>query len=175
MRPAALRLAVGLALRPGLRLGVALAVGLLSSVPAQAVKPDEMLADPALEARAREVSKALRCVVCQNQSIDDSPDPLARDMRIVVRERIAAGASEAEVLDFMVARYGDFVLMRPPFQPNTWLLWAGPAVLLVLAATGAASVILRRRAPITDPEAAPLTPEEQARLAALIADPPETP
>jgi cytochrome c-type biogenesis protein CcmH len=105
-------------------------LGLLAT--AYAYEPGEALADPALEARARELSKELRCLVCQNESIDDSAAPLARDLRLLVRERLMAGDTDAEVLDYIVARYGEFVLLRPPVRPGTWLLWYGPfgAVLL---------------------------------------------
>jgi cytochrome c-type biogenesis protein CcmH len=104
---------------------------ILLSAPALAVQPDEILADPALEARARVLSKELRCMVCQNQSIDDSDAPLARDLRLLVRERLTAGDSDGQVLDFLVARYGEFVLLRPPFNWRTALLWLlGPLVLI---------------------------------------------
>src|SRR6516164_2402665 len=100
-------------------------------VPAWSVQPDEVLANSTLEARARALSKELRCMVCQNQSIDDSDAPLARDLRILVRERLQAGDSDAQVIDFLVARYGEFVLLKPRFSPHTALLWLGPATLLV--------------------------------------------
>ncbi|MEP2286099.1 MAG: cytochrome c-type biogenesis protein, partial [Nitratireductor sp.] len=96
-----------------------------------AVSPDEQLSDPRLEARAREVSKELRCMVCQNESIDDSDAELAKDLRMLVRKRILAGDTNAEVKQYLVARYGEFVLMKPPFQPATWLLWLGPGVILM--------------------------------------------
>ena len=104
---------------------------LLLAAPAFAVEPGEMLADPALEARAREISKELRCLVCQNQSIDDSDATLARDLRIVVRERLTAGDTDSETVAFIVDRYGDFVLLRPPFKASTLILWIGPALILV--------------------------------------------
>ncbi len=104
----------------GLRLAV-LALLLLAG-PAQAVLPDEQLADPQLEARARTISKQLRCVVCQNQSIDDSDAPLARDLRVIVREQLSAGKSDEQTMDFIVERYGHFVLLKPPFEPATWAL-----------------------------------------------------
>lgn len=109
---------------------------------ALAVEPDEMLADPALEARAQALSKELRCVVCQNQTIDGSAAPLARDMRLLVRERLVAGDTDAQAKAYLVARYGNFVLLKPPFQPDTWALWIGPAVILLLA--GAALVVAAR-------------------------------
>jgi len=132
---------------------------------AAAVEPDEVLADPALESRARALSAELRCMVCQNQSIDDSNAPLARDLRILVRERIAAGDSDGEVVDFLVARYGEFILLRPPFGWNTVLLWAvAPAVLII---GGVVAVFLfRRRRPATD--AKPLDEAEKRRLAAVL-------
>lgn len=108
---------------------------LVSGTPALAVEPDEMLDDPALEARARELSKVLRCVVCQNQSIDDSAADIARDMRLLVRERLVAGDTDSQTIDHMVARYGDYVLLRPPFQTNTLALWVGPPLMAVVVAT----------------------------------------
>jgi len=101
-------------------------VAVLSATSALAVEPDEVLDDPVLEARAREISKNLRCVVCQNQSIDESNADLARDLRILVRERLVAGDSDQEVIDFVVARYGDFVLLNPPMKGITYALWFGP-------------------------------------------------
>src|SRR6185295_20059130 len=105
-----------------------------TSPPVVAVEPKEMLADPALEARAREISRGLRCVVCQNESIDESDADLAHDLRVLVRERLAAGDSDQQVVQFVVDRYGDFVLLRPPVKPATYLLWASPAILLLIAA-----------------------------------------
>jgi cytochrome c-type biogenesis protein CcmH len=134
-----------------------------------AIGPDEMLADPALEARARELTKQLRCLVCQNQSIDDSNAPLARDLRLLVRERLKAGDSDAAVIAFVVARYGDFVLLRPPVKATTWLLWFGPAALLL---AGGVFVWLRARRRQAEPAvaAAPLDADEAKKLAALIGD-----
>lgn len=114
-----------------------LALAIFISVPAIAVEPDEVLADPALELRARELSVQLRCVVCQSQSIDESNAPLAKDMRIIVRERLAAGDSDEDVLQYMVARYGDYVLLNPPVQENTLFLWLAPFGIFVFAAGGA--------------------------------------
>lgn len=129
-----------------------------------ALDPSEMLDDPAEEARARAISKELRCMVCQNQSIDDSDAELAHDLRAVVRDRIRAGDSDAEVFDFVVARYGDFVLMTPPFTPATWLLWLAPGLVLLIGG-GIAFAVLRRahggRGEFR------LTAEEEARLAEL--------
>ncbi len=153
--------------------GVVLALTLLAN-PAQAVQPDEILPDPALEQRARELSAELRCMVCQNQSIDDSNAPLARDLRLLVRERLVAGDSNEEVLSFLVDRYGEFVLLKPSFSGHTLLLWlAAPAVLIAggLIAWGVVGRNRRR------PEAAPLSAEEEAELARLRgeASAPETP
>ena len=105
-----------------------------------------MLDDPVLEARAQEISRNLRCVVCQSQSIDESNAPLAKDMRLIVRERLVAGDSNEEVYDFLVARYGEYVLLKPPVQPNTWALWAAPAILLIGAGAGAAFFLMRMKA-----------------------------
>lgn len=138
---------------------------LLVSAPSWAVEPDEMLADPAQEARAREVGQELRCLVCQNQAIDDSNAPLARDLRILVRERIKAGDSNAQVMEFVVARYGDYVRLRPPMRIETYLLWFGPALVLA-AAIGALVLALRRRR--AAPRTAPLDAEERARLDKIL-------
>lgn len=159
------------------RLRALAAAALLSAavtVPALAVQPDEMLEDPALEARAREVSKELRCVVCQNENIDESNAELARDMRLLVRDRIVKGDSNEEILQFMVDRYGDYVLLEPPFKASTYALWFGP-VLFLLMAGGAAFAFYRARggAPAAGPVAgkpAELTPEERRRLDALLRD-----
>ena len=126
---------------------------LLATWPALAVEPDEMLADPALEARARELTRELRCVVCQNQSVDDSDAPLARDIRILVRERIKNGDTDDEARDYIVARYGKFVLLRPPLARDTLILWFGPAVLLIVALTLAWVYLrnLRRDTPAPTP------------------------
>ena len=142
----------------------------LAGAPAHAVQPDEIMPDPAKEARARELSRELRCMVCQNQSIDDSDAPLARDLRLLVRERIGAGDSNSQVLDFLVARYGEFVLLKPRFERQTMLLWLlGP---LLLTGGGLALWLqIRRRARSgADLPAPPLTPDEEARLAALMSD-----
>jgi cytochrome c-type biogenesis protein CcmH len=134
--------------------------------PACAVTPDEQLKDPRLEARARALSQELRCLVCQNQSIDDSAAPLAHDLRVILRERLAAGDSDKQAVDYLVARYGDFVLLRPPFQPDTWALWLGPLAVLLLGGAGAA-VYMRGRASAGD---APLSAVEEAEAARLMAD-----
>lgn len=144
-----------------------LVVVLLAALPARAaIGPDEILPDKALEARAREITKQLRCLVCQNQSIDDSNAPLARDLRLLVRERLKAGASDAATLAYVVARYGDFVLLRPPVKATTWLLWFGPLALLL---GGAAFLWVRARRKSAAPAApAPLSDDEQEKLAALM-------
>ncbi len=141
---------------------------LFVAAPAFAVLPDEMLADPALEARARVISQELRCVVCQNQSIDDSDAPLARDLRIVVREQLSMGKSDAETMDYVVQRYGSFVLLKPPVDPATWALWAGPFILLI----GGGLALLawsRKRRPAEEP--LPLTEAEAAEIAGLTDTP----
>ncbi|MBX6321857.1 MAG: cytochrome c-type biogenesis protein CcmH, partial [Rhodospirillaceae bacterium] len=119
---------------------------------ALAVRPDEMLADPALEARAREISRGIRCMVCQSENIDDSEADLAHDLRVIVRERLKAGDTDDEVRQYLVARYGDFILMKPPLKPSTWLLWFGPAAILIVAALGIAVAVRRR------PRTAPAPP-----------------
>jgi len=151
----------------------ALLLSMLALSPAHAVLPDEVMSDPAKEARARDLSRELRCMVCQNQSIDDSEAPLARDLRLLVRERIAAGDSDAQVIDFLVARYGEFVLLKPRFERQTLPLWLVPPLLLI--GGGLALFLYARRRSASRPEAplVPLTPDEEARLAALTAaDPP---
>ena len=144
---------------------LALLLVMILALPALAVEPSEMLKDPALEARAREIGQALRCVVCQNQSIDDSAAEVARDMRRAVRERLSAGDSDAQVFDFMVARYGDYVLLKPPFKLGTLLLWLGAPLVLLIAATAIMLTALRRRATAPLP---PLSDEERERLRSLL-------
>jgi cytochrome c-type biogenesis protein CcmH len=144
-----------------------LAVACFASAPALAVQPDEILADPKLESRARDLSRELRCMVCQNQSIDDSDAPLARDLRLLVRERLKAGDSDGQVLDFLTARYGQFVLLKPRFGWDTALLWLAPAVVLLLGGIGLVSLLRRRRRAQAVPEQ-PLTEAEKARLAELL-------
>jgi cytochrome c-type biogenesis protein CcmH len=131
-----------------------------------AVQPDEMLKDPALEARARTLSSELRCLVCQNQSIDDSEAPLARDLRLLVRERLTEGDSDKQVLDFLVSRYGQFVLLRPRLEFETLLLWGLPPAALIAGAIGL-FMTMRRRGKFAV-ETAPLSREEQQRLSALV-------
>jgi cytochrome c-type biogenesis protein CcmH len=140
-------------------------LALLAVQPAFALGPDEILPDPRLEARARQIGKELRCLVCQNQSIDDSDADLARDLRLLVRERLTKGDSDEAVKQFVVARYGDYVLLRPPFKSTTWLLWLGPALIL-LAGLAAAWRFYRGRR--TEPAPAPLNPDEERRLKALM-------
>jgi len=137
-----------------------------------AVQPDEVLSDSALESRARALSKELRCMVCQNQSIDDSEAPLARDLRILVRERLQAGDSDGQVIDFLVARYGEFVLLRPRFSWHTAVLWLGPAAMLLIG--GCAVLVLAHRYRVKSAAAAEaqqgLTAAEAARLSDVLRD-----
>lgn len=147
----------------------AILLTLLPSV-TRAVQPDEVMADPAQEARARNLSRELRCMVCQNQSIDDSDAPLARDLRLLVRERIAAGSTDQQVMDFLVARYGEFVLLKPRVEGQTLILWLIPPLVLI---GGGVALWLgnrrRRERAIADQGASfQLTPEEEARLEKLI-------
>ena len=136
----------------------------LGAASALAVEPGERLADPALEARARALGAELRCLVCQNQSIDDSNADLAHDLRVLIRERLSAGDSDAQVLQFLVRRYGDFILLRPPVKPGTYLLWFGPFAVLALGGLAAALYLRRsRRAPQQAP--APLSPDERRQRA----------
>lgn len=132
----------------------------LLAAPALAVQPDEVLADPTLETRARAISEGLRCVVCQNQSIDESDAPLARDLRVVVREQLTLGKSDEAIMDYVVARYGNFVLLKPPVEPATWALWLGPFAVLI--GGGAALLAWSRRQKAA--EVAPLTAAEVAEI-----------
>jgi cytochrome c-type biogenesis protein CcmH len=145
---------------------VLFAAALAGAAPSFAVQPDEILSDSALETRARTLSGELRCMVCQNQSIDDSDAPLARDLRLLVRERLKAGDSDAQVLDFLSARYGQFVLLKPRFGWDTALLWGAPAGVLLMG--GLAIVMaLRRRKELSVPATTPLTDDETRRLEEL--------
>lgn len=145
---------------------MAAALSALMALPALAVQPDEVLDDPVLEARARAISRDLRCPVCQGESIDDSNAPISRDLRLVVRERLLAGDSDAEVVDFIVARYGEFVLFNPRAEGANLLLWlAGPGLLLIGA--GLAFAYTRRRSSAPAPEAG-LSAEEEARLREIL-------
>ena len=148
-----------------MRRAIALLFVLLLALPALAVEPTEMLKDAALEARAREIGQALRCVVCQNQSIDDSAAEVARDMRRTVRERLVAGDTNDQVFDYMVARYGDYVLLKPPFKLGTVVLWLGAPLVLLVAASAIMLTALRRRATAPLP---PLSEEERERLRSLL-------
>ncbi|MBR0717669.1 cytochrome c-type biogenesis protein [Bradyrhizobium liaoningense] len=151
-------------------MAVIFALVLLGLPAVHAVQPDEIMADPAKEARARELSRELRCMVCQNQSIDDSEAPLARDLRLLVRERIAAGDSNSQVIDFLVVRYGEFVLLKPRFERQTLLLWLLTPVVLALGGIALWFQIRRRSRGGADVPAPPLTSDEEARLAALMSD-----
>jgi cytochrome c-type biogenesis protein CcmH len=151
-----------------------LALVLLLSAPAfswAAVQPDEMLQNPALEARARTLSQQLRCMVCQNESIDDSDAPLAHDLRVLVRERLRAGDSDAQVLDFLVARYGEFVLLKPRLSWRTAILWGLPPGLLLGGFALLVVAAARRRGRVQEPTP-DLTPAEQARLKKILANSP---
>ncbi|MDR6757230.1 cytochrome c-type biogenesis protein CcmH [Mycoplana sp. BE70] len=139
---------------------------LLSAFPALAVNPDEVLSDPALEARARALSAQLRCMVCQNQSIDDSNAELARDLRLLVRERIASGDNDEAVIDYVVSRYGEFVLLKPRLKPETILLWGAPAILFLGGAVAMAMFVRRRSGQAVG---VPLTSEEGAALERIVA------
>jgi cytochrome c-type biogenesis protein CcmH len=132
---------------------------------AQAVEPSEMLKDPALEARARVISQEIRCLVCQNQTIDDSNADLAHDLRVILRERLQDGDTDQQVKDYLTARYGDFILLKPPFGARTLLLWIGPALIFLAGAGIIVVAVLRRR---RLPAAAPLSEEESQRLARLM-------
>ena len=138
----------------------------LLATPVFAVQRDELLKDPVQELRARAISEELRCMVCQNQSIDDSDAPLARDLRLLVRERIVAGDSDGVIRDFIVARYGDFILLKPPLNRSTWLLWFSP-VLVLLGGVVAMMLMQRRRQSVEAPE--PLSLEERARIETITA------
>lgn len=140
---------------------------LLLAAPVTAQHLDDRLADPAQESRARELSRELRCLVCQNQSIEDSNAPLARDLRRIVRERVEAGDNDRAILDFLVTRYGEWVLLKPRFNPQTWLLWLGPLFLL-LAGGGVIAMMYRRQRRTAVPAAAALDATEQKRLADLL-------
>lgn len=138
--------------------------------PASAFMPDEVLKDPKLEARARVLSLELRCLVCQNQSIDDSNAPLARDLRILLRERLTAGDSDSEVMDFIVARYGEFVLLRPRFNMKTLVLWLGPAFILLLGGWSVFTFLRRGKQDLPEEKATPLSDDESRRVEQLLGD-----
>ncbi|MBY6138400.1 cytochrome c-type biogenesis protein CcmH [Leisingera daeponensis] len=146
-----------------------MAVSVFVPAPVLAVEPDEVLEDPALEARARELSKDLRCLVCRNESIDESNAELARDLRVLVRERLVAGDSDREAMDFIVDRYGEYVLLRPTASGANWMLWAaGPLMLLAALGVGVFYVRGRARAPKAAEQS--LSPEEQERLRKILED-----
>ncbi len=147
---------------------LALVIALFSSSPLWAVQPDEMLSDPALEARARSLSKELRCMVCQNESIDDSEAPLAHDLRVLVRERITAGDTDRQVLDFLVARYGEFVLLKPRLSWHTAVLWGLPPGLLLVGIVMLLIAARRRNDAPSSATPINLTAAEEARLAELL-------
>lgn len=152
------------------RFATVLIIAMLGCWSAFAVEPDEILPDPTLEARARSISADLRCLVCQNQSIDDSNAPLARDLRLLVRDRLKAGDSDEDVRTYIVARYGEFVLLRPPFSIRTVLLWLAPLILLLAAITVAIRAFVRR-APGPGRTGAPaLTGAEEEKLRVLLAE-----
>lgn len=149
--------------------GFLVACVVLGAFPAWAVEPDEVLPDPALEERARELSTELRCLVCQNQSIDDSDAPLAKDLRVLIRQRLSAGDSNEEVMDLVVDRYGEFVLLRPRFAPHTWALWLGAPILLILGIVLIVSSF-RRRQREAAPAVEPLSAREKKNLERLLKD-----
>jgi cytochrome c-type biogenesis protein CcmH len=145
---------------------IALMLAAIASTNSWAVQPEEMLKDPKLEARARELSRELRCMVCQNQSIDESEAPLARDLRLLVRERLTKGDTDKQVLGFLVARYGEFVLLKPPVEMRTIILWSLPPMALLAGAVGLFFAARRRRTGL--PEPATLSSEERRRLSTLV-------
>jgi cytochrome c-type biogenesis protein CcmH len=147
---------------------IILFVALLASGPSQAVQPDEILKDSVLESRARNLSRELRCMVCQNQSIDDSEAPLARDLRLLVRERLTQGDTDQQVLDFLVSRYGNFVLLRPPLEWHTILLWGLPPAALIAGLIGLMIKVRRQRPTASGTEA--LSQDEERRLSTLVDD-----
>ncbi|MCR8828100.1 cytochrome c-type biogenesis protein [Pseudosulfitobacter koreensis] len=140
---------------------------MMLAAPVWAVEPDEVLENPALEARARDISQGLRCLVCRNESIDESNAPLARDLRLLVRERLVAGDSNAETVDFIVDRYGEYVLLRPQATGANWLLWGAGPLMLLLALFGA-TLYLRARSRAPEPQDTALSPEERRRLAEIL-------
>jgi len=154
---------------PRAALAAAILLAALAVSPAVAVQPDEVLDDPALEERARDISAGLRCVVCRNESIDESNATLARDLRLLVRERLVAGDSDTEVVSFIVDRYGEYVLLRPTMAGSNIALWLAPFAILLIGG-GLAFVYIRRRGASPAPSEAALSPEEEARLQALLED-----
>jgi cytochrome c-type biogenesis protein CcmH len=148
---------------------IVMAAALLAPPFAFAMTPDEMLKDPALEARARDLSRGLRCMVCQNQSIDDSEAPLAKDLRLLVRERLSKGDSDQQILDFLVARYGEFVLLKPPLEWHTLLLWGLPPIALLAGMAGL--IVMARRRQTVRLTAEALSDAEQRKLSTLVGPP----
>jgi cytochrome c-type biogenesis protein CcmH len=146
----------------------AVLIALAAAAPAWAVQPDEMLSNPVLEARARAISKDLRCMVCQNESIDESNAPLAHDLRLLVRQRLLAGDSDRQIVDFLVSRYGQFILLKPPLSWNTIALWGAPPALLLIGLAMIIMVERRRAAARAATESANLTAAEEARLAKIL-------
>jgi cytochrome c-type biogenesis protein CcmH len=144
-----------------------LVLALFAVAPLHAVQVDEILPDPALEARARAISHDLRCMVCQNQSIDDSEAPLARDLRLLVRERLKAGDSDTQVVDYLVARYGEFVLLKPRLNWHTAVLWGAPLAILIAGLLGFGLSLMRRSAAAPLPQAAALSESERLKLQAI--------
>ncbi len=140
----------------------------LMTLPVAAVEPEEMLSDPALEARARDISAELRCLVCQNQSIDDSDAQLAKDLRVLVRDRLVEGETDEQVMAYVVSRYGDFVLLKPPFNSSTYVLWFGPILFVVVGLF--AFFMFFRRKPVKPSAAVALSADELKRLNALLDD-----
>jgi cytochrome c-type biogenesis protein CcmH len=147
---------------------LALLIVLFAPASSRAVEPNEMLSNPALEARARAISEELRCMVCQNESIDESEAPLAHDLRVLVRQRLLAGDSDQQVIDFLVARYGEFILLKPPFSWNTIALWGAPPALLLIGAVMIVLVERRRKAAGPVADMPKLSAAEEARLAKLL-------
>ena len=169
--PAFAGMTIGGFLRFGTTLLTIVLLAFVAAIPAYAVHPDEMLADPGLEARARDVGRELRCLVCRNQSIDDSDADLAHDLRVLVRERITGGDSNDQVVAYVRTRYGDFVLLRPPFEIATLLLWGGPVLILLLGGVALARFYRSRE----EPAAPSLNAEERRRLASILGAPPPFP
>ena len=152
------------------RVAAAILMLVCLAAPARAVQPDEQLADPKLEARAIRISSTLRCVVCQNETIDESDAALAHDLRLIVRERLVAGDTDAQAVDFIVKRYGHYVLLKPPFEPSTLVLWLGPLAALAGGGLGVA-LYLRARSGAAAGAPAALSPEDQAALGELLKGP----
>jgi len=165
--PAAGSMASG-SLLGGLLPAVMVVAGSLVGTPALAVEPQEKLANPALEARAEAIGRTLRCLVCQNESIEESGADLAHDLRVLLRQRLVAGDTNAQAIQYIVARYGQFVLLRPPVEPATWVLWYGPGALLLVAGLSTVIWLRRRPQPGTPAASPPLTAAERQRLDDLL-------